>query len=378
MSLVVHIRKKIKNFTLTADFETKDSSLGILGASGCGKSMTLKCIAGIVTPDEGYIELNGKVLFDSEDNINVIPQQRRVGYLFQNYALFPNMTVSGNIGIGIKGTKAEKARQVAEMIKNFHLKGLEDRYPGQLSGGQQQRAALARILAYEPDVLLLDEPFSALDSYLKEELQFQLQNLLREYQGDSILVTHSRDEAYRLCKNLIILDNGRILEAGETKRVFAKPKKVQVARLTGCKNFSRAVKVSENQVEALDWGQVLTVQAPIPEALSHIGIRAHDFKACHEPEHGENVLPCDILRITEAPFEWNMLVQTGNDEENRENEHKSGSGYLKVVLDQENPADTDKTLIWWKVGKNQINSGFQERMPRYLMVEPGDILLLEV
>lgn len=375
MSLIVHIQKKIKSFKLKADFETRDSSLGILGSSGCGKSMTLKCIAGIVTPDEGYIELNGKVLFDSKHNINVMPQQRRVGYLFQNYALFPNMTVAENIGIGIKHSKGEKDQQITKMIKNFHLNGLEGRYPGQLSGGQQQRVALARILAYEPDVLLLDEPFSALDSYLKEELQFKLQNLLKEYQGDSILATHSRDEVYRLCDQLIILDNGKILEAGETKRVFAKPKKVQAARLSGCKNFSRAVKLSENQVEALDWGMSLTVQSPIPEALSHIGIRAHDFKACHEPNHWKNVFPCNVLRITEAPFEWNVLVQAENNKENEKN--KTKSDYIEMTLEQENLTDMNEALIWWKIGKNQINSSFQENIPPYLTVAPEDILLLE-
>ena len=169
MSLKVHIHSKLKGFELKVDFETNGKPMGILGASGCGKSMTLKCIAGIMTPDEGYIELRGKVLFDSKNKINLKPQDRKVGYLFQNYALFPNMTVAQNIAVGIRGSKSEKTEVVTKMLHNFHLQGLEKRYPSQLSGGQQQRVALARILAYEPDALLLDEPFSALDAYLKEE-----------------------------------------------------------------------------------------------------------------------------------------------------------------------------------------------------------------
>lgn len=354
MSLIVRIEKKIKNFTLKVDFESKGSCMGILGASGCGKSMTLKCIAGIVTPENGYIELNGKVLFDSAHGINLSPQQRKIGYLFQNYALFPNMTVYDNIGIGMTAPKKEKHQIIINILEKFHLNGLEDQYPSKLSGGQQQRVALARMLAYKPDVLLFDEPFSAMDSYLKEDLQIQLQDLLNEYQGDSIMVTHSRDEVYRFCKDVIVLDQGRILETGETKKIFARPRKVQTARLTGCKNISRAVKVSENQVEALDWHCRLSVNGPIPETLTHIGIRAHDFKVCFEPKHRTNVIPCQIGKIVEAPFEWNVLLEL-----------------------EDKKIEKVKPIIWWKISKSQLRSSFQEQNLAYVTVAPEDILLLE-
>ncbi len=258
MSLKVHIHSKLKGFELKVDFETNGKPMGILGASGCGKSMTLKCIAGIMTPDEGYIELRGKVLFDSKNKINLKPQDRKVGYLFQNYALFPNMTVAQNIAVGIRGSKSEKTEVVTKMLHNFHLQGLEKRYPSQLSGGQQQRVALARILAYEPDALLLDEPFSALDAYLKEELQIQLHDLLSSYEGESLLVTHSRNEVYELTKDLMVMEHGKILMSGDTKNIFLEPVKMQAAKLTGCKNLSKAKKIADNQVEALDWGIVLT------------------------------------------------------------------------------------------------------------------------
>lgn len=356
MSLIVRIEKKLKNFTLKVDFNTEESCFGILGASGCGKSMTLKCIAGIVTPDKGYIELNGKVLYDSSKKINLPPRQRKVGYLFQNYALFPNMSVYENIAAGMEGTKEEKKRNIKTMIENFRLDGLEDAYPLKLSGGQQQRVALARMLATKPDVLLFDEPFSALDTYLKEELQLRFHDLLKEYEGDSIMVTHSRDEVYRFCKNSMVIEDGKMIETGETKTIFAAPQKVQTAKLTGCKNISRSVKISEYQVKAIDWDCTLTVNRPVPDSLTHIGIRAHDFKTENKEADRSNLIPCYIEKVTEAPFEWNILLQIGDKSENQD-------------------------TIWWKISKGQLNSSHQENIheshPITLYVAGEDILLLE-
>lgn len=209
LQLGVEIKKKLKEFDLDISFSAGKGCLGILGPSGCGKSMTLKSIAGIVTPDSGRIALQyakgeaagGRVLYDSALKINEKPQMRRVGYLFQNYALFPNMSVEENIAAGLKGMEKKKAK-VGEMIERFRLTGLEKRYPGQLSGGQQQRVALARILAYEPEALLLDEPFSAMDTYLREGLRLELSKVLADYDGVSVMVTHDRDEAFQLCKIL--------------------------------------------------------------------------------------------------------------------------------------------------------------------------------
>ena len=212
LQLGVEIKKKLKEFDLDISFSAGKGCLGILGPSGCGKSMTLKSIAGIVTPDSGRIALQyakgeaagGRVLYDSALKINEKPQMRRVGYLFQNYALFPNMSVEENIAAGLKGMEKKKAK-VGEMIERFRLTGLEKRYPGQLSGGQQQRVALARILAYEPEALLLDEPFSAMDTYLREGLRLELSKVLADYDGVSVMVTHDRDEAFQLCKNIMLL-----------------------------------------------------------------------------------------------------------------------------------------------------------------------------
>ena len=151
--------------------------------------MTLKCIAGIEKPDRATITLDGRVLFDSEKHINLTPQQRRVGYPFQQYALFPNMTAAQNILCGIRtGSRAEKKEKLAALLRTFRLEGLEKKLPAQLSGGQQQRVALARILASEPQAILLDEPFSALDSYLKWELE--LGELLGAFDGPILWVSH--------------------------------------------------------------------------------------------------------------------------------------------------------------------------------------------
>ena len=231
--LKVNIFKKLKEFDLEVDFELKQKRLGILGPSGCGKSMTLKSVAGIVNPDKGVVSLTSDeetVYFD-----NLKPQKRNVGYLFQNYALFPNMTVEENVASGL--SKGSDNKIVSEMIKRFHLEGLEKRYPRQLSGGQQQRVALARILAYGPDVILLDEPFSAMDTFLKEQLRIELVNSLKDFDGFSIMVTHDRDEAFQFCDELIVLDEGKIIAKGDTYEIFENPKRVQVARLTGCKNI---------------------------------------------------------------------------------------------------------------------------------------------
>ncbi len=225
MKLIVDIRKKLDNFQLDMQFETEDLITGFLGASGSGKSMTLKCIAGIEKPDSGHIELNGKVLFDSTHKINIRPQDRNVGYLFQNYALFPTMTVRKNVMCGLMKVKDrnEKERIYAQTMKLLQIEELENHKPWQLSGGQAQRTALARILANNPTLLLLDEPFSALDSYLRRGLQESLSNILSSVGKQTLIVTHSGREVKRMCSRLFVVDNGSIIRGGKTADVFENP-----------------------------------------------------------------------------------------------------------------------------------------------------------
>ncbi len=349
MSLQVDIKKRWKGFSLQVRFETGEGLLGILGASGCGKSMTLKSIAGIVTPDEGRIILNGRTLFDSEKKINLKPRDRKVGYLFQDYALFPNMTVRQNISCAVRGK--EKERLAEKQIQNFQLEGLEDQYPHQLSGGQKQRTALARMMANEPEALLLDEPFSALDYYLKEQLQVQMLDFLKGCRKDMILVTHNRDEVYRLCGDLLIMDGGEKIRMGPTKEIFRYPGCVAAARLTGCKNFSRARKLDDTHVEALDWGIVLTAGKKVPDAVSSVGIRAHYFIACQDDSR-ENTFPAELVETVESPFEMNVVIR------------KKGM-----------PGHDRREQIWWKMAKEKW-AGMEGKVPEFLRVSPEDVLLL--
>lgn len=221
MTLSVDIVKKLPDFQLKVAFSCRGSTVGLLGCSGSGKSMTLRCIAGLDRPTSGRIVVGRQVLFDSAAGIDLPPQQRRVGFLFQDYALFPHLTVAGNIALGLWGVD-RKSRQntVREMVALVKMEGLQNRYPHQLSGGQQQRVALARALALKPQVMLLDEPFSALDYYLRGEMEQELAALLDSYDGAAVFVTHNLEEAYRLCPEILVLDNGMVIAAGSRDVVF--------------------------------------------------------------------------------------------------------------------------------------------------------------
>lgn len=345
MSLFVEIRKRLSDFVLDARFETDDPVTGLLGASGCGKSMTLKCIAGVETPDEGRIVLDGETLFDSERGINLPPQKRGVGYLFQHYALFPHMTVEKNILCGLHGEKdkAVRRQRLREMIEMLQLEGLEKHRPAQLSGGQAQRAALARMLVNKPRLLLLDEPFSALDSHLRDQLQPHFLSLLRSYGRQAVLVTHSRDEAYHLCSRLCVMDGGRILRAGGTKEVFADPGSEPAARLTGCKNIARAVKAGEYEVDVPEWGIRLTAAKPVPDDIRAVGLRAHYF----HPRAAANRFAVRLDSELEEPFEW-------------------------ILLFRYEGQDTASPALWWRMPKDKKPSA----MPEALGIAPENVLLL--
>ena len=348
MGLSVDIKKKFKGFNLDVSFETNSEYLGLLGASGSGKSMTLKCIAGIETPDEGKIVLNGRVLFDSEKKICLKPQERNVGFLFQNYALFPNMTVEENIGLGLKLAEKEKAEQVLELLNLFQLKEHGNKYPNQLSGGQQQRVALARCMAYSPEILLLDEPFSALDSHLKETLQNEIMELLKLYEGEILMVTHSRDEAYRFCKNLVILDEGKSVLFGETKEVFKNPKLASVARLTGCKNISPCSIKSKNSIYAEDWGIHIESKSEIPANTNYVGIRAHNFVIADSKDEN-NIIECKIKSITEELFEY-VIMFTDKDSNNRDD----NSMMMFKVKKEDWDKRKDKEHIFLKIPEKDL------------------------
>jgi len=313
MPLTVEIEKKLATFALNVSFAADDAPLGILGASGAGKTMLLRCIAGLERPDRGRIQLGQRPLLDTDRRVRVPARDRRVGMLFQSYALFPHQTVEENVEFGLRGTpRGAGGSNVHEMLERTHALGLERRYPRQLSGGEQQRVALARALAIDPEALLLDEPLSALDTHLRSQMEAQLQETFSTYKRPALLVTHNIEEAYRLSKKLLVLSRGQVAAYGEREEVFARPPSTEVARLTGCKNFSRARAISEREIEAIDWGCQLNVAQVVPKSIGYVGIRAHHIDFMEASEHGgaaQNVFPCWLVRTSETPFRITLYLR---------------------------------------------------------------------
>ena len=350
MSIRVQIRKDLKDFTLDVSFEGNAKRIGILGESGAGKSMTLRCIAGIEQPDSGLIETDGKVLYDSGRKINRKPQNRAVGYLFQNYALFPAMTVLDNVAAGIRqGNRKEKREKAAGFLEKFGIIDLKNRLPREISGGQQQRTALARILASEPGTILLDEPFSALDSYLKDQMLMDLMEMLEEFPGSVIMVSHNRDEIYRFSEELLVLEKGHSLLFDKTKTVFADPKYKEAAKLTGCKNFCRIRRLDDHRFFAADWNIEISTGNKVPQDADWIGYRAHDFVPVWGPGQ-ENCIPVKPGRTSELPFEYNY--------------------YVKPAGKEESP------VIRWFVQREQVRDILENGFPDYLKVKEERIMYL--
>jgi ABC-type sulfate/molybdate transport systems ATPase subunit len=307
--LTVEFRKRYPGFELSAAFSTANERLGLLGASGSGKSMTLRSIAGLIRPDDGRLMLNGRVLFDSGTGIDLRPAERRIGMVFQDYALFPHLTVRDNIGFGLhKHAPRERDERILRWSKLVHVEALLDAYPAELSGGQRQRAALARALAIEPDALLLDEPFSALDAHLRRRMEEQLREALESYPGVTVFVTHDRDEAFRLCRKLAVLADGCTAAAGPRDEIFANPKTLAVARLTGCKNFASITPAGAGQIHAEEWNCTLKVDGRKPERAEFVGIRAHDLRMS-EADTGQNTFPCWLVASVESPFETTLYLR---------------------------------------------------------------------
>lgn len=349
MAIEVRIHREFDDFKLDVQFQSGSRRIGILGASGCGKSLTLKSIAGIERPETGKIESAGKVFFDSAKKIWMPPQERNVGYLFQNYALFPTMTVEKNIGIALRCGKKEKEKKVRDMIDRFSLQGLEKKLPGQLSGGQQQRTALARIMIYEPDMILLDEPFSALDSYLKEQTQRECLELLQDYPGTVILVSHSRDEIYRFSEEVLVMDGGKAVIQKTVKELFEHPQKVAAAKLTGCKNIEEIVWKDGKHLYVPGWDMVIPAGMGNVGDAQAIGIRAHEFTTERTESDGELVFPVYKPEVKEDLFEYHVQFFT---------------------------SERAKTPVVWKVSKKLWDVG-EKGVPKRLHLRREHILFLE-
>ena len=308
-ALEMSAEKQLENFGLKVEFLADKGTVGLLGASGAGKSMTLRMIAGIVTPDGGRIVLNGRVLFDRTTGENVPAAQRKVGVVFQDYALFPHLTVAENVGFGLSRlARAERVMRVQSQLQRMQIAELADRYPSEISGGQRQRTAIARCLAIEPDALLFDEPFAALDPHLRRQMEEQLRETLAEYGGAVVFVTHDMEEAFRFCTDLLVLDGGRVITRGPKHQLFERPQTVVAARLTGCKNIVPARWIAADRIAVDGWECELQTALPVPEGLTHLGMRSHQVRFGPEAR-GENVFPCWLVSSSEAPHEMTLYLR---------------------------------------------------------------------
>lgn len=303
MTLSVDIAKHFPSFDLEMKLDAEDEVFGLLGASGCGKSLTMRAIAGIETPDEGRIVVNGQVFFDSAAGINLKPQQRKTALLFQNYMLFPNLTVEENVAAGIpKDTpRADRDALVQSELQRFDVATFAKRYPAQLSGGQQQRVALARMLAARPGILMLDEPFSALDAHLKGVLEQNLSSLFDAFDGTILYVSHDIDEAVRFCDRIAVVERGHVMETDGSRELIDNPKSMAGLKLSGCKNAVEVEKLNDTHVYCPQWGVTIAIPGGVSDDVSGVGVRAFNLRRVEEP--GCNVYRVRVDRASDSRFE---------------------------------------------------------------------------
>ena len=357
-ALEMSVEKRLENFDLKVELHAAGCAVGLLGASGAGKTMTLRMIAGIVTPDRGKIVLNSRVLFDRATGKNIPAASRKVGVVFQDYALFPHLTVAENVGFGLSRLpRSERLVRVATQLQRMQIAELAGRYPAEISGGQRQRTAIARCLAIEPDALLFDEPFAALDPHLRRQMEEQLRETLTDYSGAVIFVTHDMEEAFRFCTDLLVLDSGRVIASGPKHQLFERPQTVVAARLTGCKNIVPARRIAPDRIAVDAWSCELACElqtaVPVPDRLTHLGMRSHQIK--FGPElRGENTFPCWLVSSSESPHEMTL--------------------YLRLHAP---PHPGDKPHLQADVPKDLWRTLSAQPQPWSIQLAPGRLLLLE-
>ena len=360
MSLEVDIKKRFGTFELDVQFQAGSETLGLLGASGCGKSLTMRCIAGIERPDEGRIVVNDTVFFDSKAGVNLTPQERKTALLFQNYMLFPNLTVEENVGAGIGKNvpKDERARIIEGELQRFGLSGFNRRYPSQLSGGQQQRVALARMLAARPGILMLDEPFSALDAHLKGVLEQNLVSLFDAFEGTILYVSHDIDEALRFCDRIAVMEAGYVMEQETGEELVANPRSTAGIKLSGCKNATEARYVDDHRVWLPRWGVSVATDKAVPKGVKTLGVRAFFLERADGP--GENAFRVRVDRVSDSRFERTALVAFLDREDD-------------VALQEDSAVDEMHYLhqrMFWRFDKLSV--------PRELLPERGQELWVRI
>ena len=321
--LEVAIRKSLPGFTLDVEWSAGDGVAALFGPSGAGKTLTLQCLAGLVRPDAGRIVVDGQVLFDSVAGIDVRPQRRRVGYVFQGYALFPHLTVRGNVGFGLRD-RAERHRREDEVMARLGIEAFAERFPRELSGGQRQRVALGRALATDPALLLLDEPLSALDLPLRQALRDELRSVLTDWGIAAVLVTHDLTEAYRLGDRIVVYEEGRVIQAAPRAELLWQPSSRSVARIMGIRNLVQGVtlKATPDRIQFRWRGQVLEAvnsptrsYLPAPDSPLAFYIRPEYVRLIRKDRdrvdgaHHMNLMSGTVVREVDLGTSWTLFLR---------------------------------------------------------------------
>ena len=323
--LHVALSKRLPGFTLDVSWEAPETIVALVGPSGSGKTLTLQCLAGLMRPDAGRITMDDRTLFDAATGIDVPPQSRRIGYVFQGYALFPHLTVEANVAFGLQGqSRSVRAERTRMVLERLDLAPVGRRYPGELSGGQQQRVALGRALAVDPDVLLLDEPLSALDAPLRRQLREDLGRTIREWNKATVIVTHDLAEAYQLADRVVVYENGHVLQAAPKSELLWQPMSERVARLIGIRNLFRGTVVKATpEVIQIRWrGQTLeAVNSPSRLFLPAPGTALPFFvrpeyvrlirkdRAGPDPVRHMNVMDGEVVRELDQGTTWLLFFK---------------------------------------------------------------------
>ena len=321
--LELSFKKTLGTFHLDPSLQVNNELMVLFGPSGSGKTLTLQCIAGLLKPDSGFMRLDGLTYFDSEAGVNLPLNERRIGYVFQDYALFPHMTVYDNVSYGIsKVPKAAVKEKVSELLSILRLEGLEKRYPSELSGGQKQRVAIARSIIIRPSLFLLDEPFAALDYPVRSKLRIDLKRIRGRFSTPTVVVTHDLEEAFILGDRIAVINEGRIEQVGTREEVFYRPNSKKVAKFLGIKNIfkGKVVSTEEGAVHIESTG--FNVVAPQNQPLS----TGEDVEFCIRPEEvmllredkpvreglSENIISGHIIEIVEQGPSFLVLFHAGN------------------------------------------------------------------
>jgi molybdate transport system ATP-binding protein len=310
---------------LDVEWSGGDGTVVLFGPSGAGKTLTLQCLAGLVRPDRGRIAVNGRPLFDHATGVNLPPQARHLGYVFQGYALFPHLTVAENVAFGLHGRpRADRGARVREVIERLGLGDLAGRRPRELSGGQQQRVALGRALAPDPELLLLDEPLSALDIPLRRQLRDDLGAVLRDWGKTAVLVTHDLREAYQLATTVVVYEAGRVIQSAPRSDLLWQPTSAAVARVMGLRNILRGtvLKATPEGIQLLWRGQVLEAvtspthaSVPEPDRPLAFYIRPEYVRlirkdrAAPDAAHHTNIMTGSIVREADEGTAWTLYFR---------------------------------------------------------------------